>query len=259
MKIILYDAMSYLRLRLETEKGPFLVRGVLNETQLPGVRIWVWDGVGGNSRRRKIFPAYKTSRVHKPGVIQAMDYFRELLALTPTWQIRMPGWEGDDVIAALTKHFLATTQSPIHIDCRDADLAALCALSPRVTCSHMPKELKATDIRLYKLCVGDPSDDIPGIKGFGKGGWEKADKASLRRLVGKILDREEWSDGEATACGLRPTSINWLRDERNVDELAVMRRIIDPIDIPYADLTAALQRGVYDPARLHAKLEQFYL
>lgn len=263
-QIVLYDAMSYLRVRLETEKPQDVLRGALNETQNPyGMRIWVWDGIGGNAKRRAIFPPYKTSREKKPGVMQAMDFIRELIGLTNAWQIRLPGFEGDDVVAALTHHFFQTTNLPISIQCRDADLAALCALDPRrITCSHAVK-IPYHDIPLYKLTFGDNSDDIPGIKGFGQKGWDACDRAGLGKLIYELIDQrrplQPHERERALAVGLRPGSCTWLESQENIDALGAMKRCIDPLPIDMALIDEHLKQGENDWAAINAKLAEFML
>lgn len=261
-KIVLYDALSYLRVRMETEKPHDLLKGVVNESQNNhGTRIWVWDGPGGNGARRKIFPAYKSTREHNPANIANMDFIRELLAMTGVWQVRVPGFEGDDVIAALTKHFLATTALPIDIQCRDGDLTALCDLSPRVTCSQDSK-IPFRLIRLYKTCVGDPSDDIPGIKGFGKGGWEKADKAALKKIVDQVCTwgaLSEKDEAAALAAGLSKSSFNWLCSEENATTVAIMRRIIDPLPVSQELINTHLTRQQPDMVGVFKMMERYML
>ena len=261
MKIVLYDALSHLRVRMEKESGGSFMRGLLNEAQQPGIRVWIWDGPGGNAARRKIYPPYKTTRVAKPGVIQNMDFVRELLAMTPVWQCRIPGFEGDDTIAALVEHFLKTTDLPIHIEGRDGDLVANCALSPRVTCAHSVKDRTPAQIRFYKLAVGKTTDTIPGIKGFGKGGWEKADKAGLQSLIYQTLDAQQplsaEQEGRALSVGLSKASFNWLCVQENIDDLRAMRTVSDPLPIPIEVLNQHLVPGVYSPAKLEATLKEF--
>ena len=262
-KVILYDALSYLRVRLETESTGDFLRGTLNEAANPfDTRIWVWDGPGANAKRRAIFPPYKTKRVPKPGLIQQMDFIRELLALTGVWQIRVPEFEGDDVVAALTKHFLATTDQAIHIQCRDADLTALCALSPRVTCAHQTKE-PVHLIQLYKVCVGDGSDDIPGIKGFGQKSWDEADKAALKRFVDRlIMWRNPITDDdetEALAIGFPKASCSWLRSQENIDLLCAMKMVIDPLPVPADLINQYLKRQPRDELAMAAKMKEFML
>lgn len=262
-KIVLYDSLSYLRVQLETTKLRDFLMGCLNQTANPyDLRIWVWDGEGANKARRALFPAYKTRKKPKGTVIRDLNFVRELMAFTGSWQIRVPGFEGDDVIAALTEHFLATTNLPIEIVCRDADIAALCALSPRVTCTYDPK-MPASDIRLYKTTVGDPSDTIPGLKGFGKGGWDECDKEGLRALITDLLDnRRPLTDDEvprALAIGIRPGTCNWLKEQENIDELAVMRRIIEPLPVEQGLINTHLKQGVRDEATLHRLCSEYML
>lgn len=263
-KVVIYDALSHLRVRMETEKPSDFLQGVLNEAANPfGTRIWVWDGPGGNKARRALFPAYKTSREYKPGIIKAMDFVRELIALTGSWQVRVPGFEGDDVVAALVNHFHATTDLPIEIVCRDGDLAALCAINPqRIRCSHQVK-VPYHQIALYKLCVGDPSDDIPGIKGFGKGAWEKADKANLGQFLTNLLDARrpaaDLEEGLALSLGMSKASFHWLQVQENIDALGAMRRIIAPLPVSADLINQYLHRGERDEAALMAKLSEFML
>jgi hypothetical protein len=263
MKIILYDALSAFRVRMEREPGTMFLRGVINETRLPDLRVYVWDGPGGNKARRDLFPAYKTKREYKPGVIQDMGFVRELLSMTPSWQVRIPGFEGDDVIAALVQHFLITTDMNIEIVCRDGDIAALCALSPRVSSNYTMKDVPVADIQLYKVCVGDPADCIPGIKGFGKGAWAGADKAGLRKLIDRLADTKAPLTSEdeswALAIGLGKASFNWLCVQANIDELLVMRRIIDFLPIPADVLSAHLIKGTDQPEALAARMKEFRL
>lgn len=261
-KIILIDALSYLRLKMENEDPKMFIRGVLNETKLSDLRIWVWDGPGGNDARRALFPAYKT-RPYNPSVITAMNFVRELIDLTPAWQIRIPGFEGDDVIAHLVKHFLKTTDLPIQMLHRDGDLNALCALSDRVQTSYTPATpIPFHLIRLYKVCVGDGSDTIPGIKGFGKGSWEGADKAALALLI-RDIERgvDPTSDDEARLLGMgvSKASTNWLMKRENCDQVRIMARIIDPLPIPEETINAHMKMGTDDPVALEAKLREFLI
>lgn len=264
-KIIIIDALSYLRVKLENEKQnpQMFIRGILNEAQLPGMRIWVWDGLGGNDARRAIFPQYKT-REYNHAVTTAMNFVRELIGLTAAWQIRVPGFEGDDVIAHLVNHFLKTTKDiPIQMLHRDGDLNALCALSDRVQTSHVPvTPIPFHLIRLYKICVGDTSDTIPGIKGFGKGGWEKADYAALSLLIRDIergTDPTEDDEARILALGMSKASFNWLLKRENCDMVRAMARIIDPLPVPEELIRKHMTPGQNNPAALEAKLKEFLL
>lgn len=265
-KIIIVDALSALRVKLETERPQDFLNGVLNTSRVNqfAMKIWVWDGKGGNQRRRDIFPAYKSTRPKNPDVIKAMDFVRELIGLTDAWQIRVPGYEGDDVVAALVQHFLATTDLSIQVDCRDGDLVALNALSNRVTNTHKPRDnVPPNLIRLYKAYIGDPSDDIPGLKGFGKGGWEKGDHVALGRILAGVCHApHDWTEGHqnlALAAGISKASCTWLSDEENRRQWAIMKRIIDPIEVPKELLNEHLKQGKNDYNALNEHLKTFML
>lgn len=253
-KVVIIDALSHLRVRMENEPGLMFLRGVMNDAFLPGMRIWVWDGPRASASRKAIYPAYKTrpNRDHQAEL--NLNLVRDMLDCTSSWQIRMPDVEGDDVIAALTAYFLrAQPQSSIEVLCRDSDLVALAA-DPRVSVSHQVKGVEPRHIRLRKLCLGKPSDTIPGIKGFGQKAWDAADKDELQRVMNEVL------------AGLRPdtshlmskASSNWLEDPENVELLRVFARVIDPIPIPDDQLNRWLKQGSNDPLKL-AELQRTYL
>jgi hypothetical protein len=256
MKIIIYDALSALRVRMENEPGVMFLRGVVNDTQLGGLRIWVWDGPRSSASRKAIYPAYKSSRVHTPGVDIQMGLVRELLEFTPAWQVHMPDVEGDDVVAALVEYFLRTQpDARIEIMGRDGDLVANCALSPRVTSAHQVKGVQPKHIRLRKLTVGKGSDDIPGVKGFGQGAWDKADKDQLQVLMDQVLAGQ---NPDASHL-MSKASCNWLDDPANVHELRLMKRCIDPMPISDELLNQYLKQGTHDPAALEAKMKEYLL
>lgn len=188
MKVVLYDSMSALRVRLEQKLEPahLMIRGVLNDALAPGrLSIFVWDAKGGNDARRAIFPGYKNRPPAPNDTYAALRLLQELLQFTPAWQAWHDGFEGDDVIAALVNHFRG--QATIEIVTRDGDLTALCG--PGVTCSAQAK-CPAHLVPLYKLALGDKSDTIPGLKGFGDKAWEAADKVALGQLLNEICDTQ---------------------------------------------------------------------
>ena len=247
MKICLIDAMSVLRVRLENRERQ-LVRGVINEACQPGrIAIWVWDGAGGNDTRRAIFAGYKTRGPTPSNIHTALNLLRELLTYTPAYSARLKGFEGDDVIAALANHFRG---QDVEIHSRDGDLTALGVPVIGAT-AKVPTHL----VRLFKLCRGDPSDTIPGIKGFGQKTWDECDKVGLEKLIVRILARGEWTDEEATLVGLSRASINWLRI--NADQLGAMYRCIQPLPIQPEVLSAAVKQGTDDPAKREALMSRF--
>jgi hypothetical protein len=251
--IVIYDAMSALRVRLEQKHEPahMLLRGVLNDAVVPGrLTIWVFDGKGGNDRRRAIFPNYK-NRPPAPGATYTMlRLLQELLGYTAAWQAQLDGFEGDDIIAALVDNFRGKGQIEIHT--RDADLIAL-----GVPCRGVKTNIPARDMRLFKLCCGDSSDTIPGIKGFGEGAWAGCDKEGVRQLIDKIIAHEPWDEGHALAVGIPSRSIKWLKE--NPDLLGAMRRVIEPLPMTMEQLSRAIKQGVDNAPARNAALQRYLL
>ena len=186
LKIV--DANNYLRIQLERDPTGLPLRTITSEiTFSKDVWIFVWDGKGGNERRRALFPEYKMKRLPASEPIwNAMNMAREVLGHTKALQITVPGYEGDDVIAALVA--LHGQKMETQILSNDRDLTALGVSMPMVNKVAAPPEL----IRLYKATVGDPSDNIPGIKGFGQKAWETCDKGELLRWYTRPFDL--WND-----------------------------------------------------------------
>jgi len=79
--------------------------------------------------------------------------------------IRVKGWEADDVIATLVR---SEPNEQFIIESTDVDFMQL----PNVRIAReKPAPVEPQYMRLYKTLVGDPSDNIGGLKGFGKGAW----------------------------------------------------------------------------------------
>lgn len=252
-KIVIHDAMSSLRMRLENRhvSALMMMRGIINEALVPGrMTIWAWDGKGGNDRRRAIFPGYKNRPPTPSDMHAALGMLRELLKFTPAWQAQADGYEGDDMVATLVEHFRG--QYPIEIITRDGDLTGLCG--PGVTCKA-PAPVPPDLIRLYKLTVGDPSDTIPGVSGFGKGSWAKCNHTLLGRVMDDFLFNAPVSDNRAAEAGLQPRHINWIRD--NHPTLLAMHQIIQPMLLTPEEFNAALSQGVDNPAAREAVLKEF--
>ena len=252
-KIVIHDAMSSLRMRLENRHvSPIhMMRGILNETARPDqLVIWAWDGRGGNDARRAIFPGYKDRPPTPDATHVALRFLKELLGHPAAWQAQLDGFEGDDMVAALLERFRGT--APIEIVSRDGDLTALCG--PGVTCKA-PAPAPPGWIRLYKLTVGDPADRIPGISGFGKGAWASSDLPALEQVIQAYLDGLEVSEDRALSAGLSKRHINWL--EHNRPTLLAMKQIIDPLPISPEQLEASLVQGTDNPAAREAILGKF--
>jgi DNA polymerase-1 len=153
--------------------------------------IVVYDGVGGSQRRRKIHPGYKTNR--KPGKrITRWDAFKnateeknamkiqfsrliEYLDLLPINVISIDRIEADDTIA-----YIAHTLLDEDVTIMSADQDFLQLVNERITVwSPIKKKfytprmvmddygVPAHNFLMYKVLMGDKSDNIEGVKGLG--------------------------------------------------------------------------------------------
>ncbi|AKU43596.1 5'-3' exonuclease [Caulobacter phage Seuss] len=263
MRLVIVDANSWVRVKMESERPQDFIRGILNLTGTNALifRVWVWDGYKGNDARRALFPRYKSRPPSNPDIMKNLNFVRELIGLTNSWQVQIPGFEGDDVVAALTKHFVDTTDYPITIAARDGDLAALRCLAPtRITCEYTGK-IQHDLVRLYKAYVGDQSDTIPGLKGFGDGAWEKADKVALQKILDAVRadPSQPVNEEQCLAAGISKASVTWLSSQENRTEWAIMARIIEPLPIPHDVLHGHLKQGTDDPAALMEMMKRYML
>lgn len=135
--------------------------------------IGVWDGPKAKMARQVHLPGYKQGREKLPEIHEQLTLAREqinrMLRQVGVTTCVVAGREADDVIGYLVKHLRDRTNI---ISTVDGDLAVLVDDN-----THIWKngELDKNPfgpfphkfITLYKALVGDPSDKIPGAKGFG--------------------------------------------------------------------------------------------
>ena len=153
--------------------------------------IVVYDGAGGSQRRRKIHPDYKANR--KPGKrITRWDAFKnateeknamkiqfsrliEYLDFLPINVISIDRIEADDTIA-----YIAHTLLDEDVTILSADQDFLQLVDERITVWSPTKKkfytprmveadygVPAHNFLMYKVLMGDKSDNIEGVKGLG--------------------------------------------------------------------------------------------
>lgn len=135
--------------------------------------IGVWDGLQAKQARQMHLPAYKAGREKLPQIHEQLTLAREQvnrrLRQVGVTTCAVKGREADDVIGYLAQEL---RDRPNIVSTVDGDLAVLVDDN-----THIWKggELDKNPfgafphkyITLYKALVGDPSDKIPGAKGFG--------------------------------------------------------------------------------------------
>jgi hypothetical protein len=247
--IKIYDGNNYYRLLLETDFTGLAPRTILtNFLNDHDPVIWVWDGKGGNARRRALYDGYKRNRQPlKRDITVGFDLLEEMLRHTKAIQVKVPGFEGDDVVASLTRHY-AKAGEPVSIYSNDFDFSQLTGEFPGlVFCGYRPKDSVPPYLsRYYKICVGDASDNIPGIKGFGQKTWDETDKKVLVAWVDDIVERRLVRD-----IGLPP------RIKVNIDEVQTFAKIIDFFTVPMNLISQHMTVGKCDYAAADALLKEY--
>lgn len=167
-----------------------MVRKVLREEQPDGVVV-AMDPPGG-SFRKEIYADYKANRDAQPEDLRVqIPVARELVENLGLRILEAKGFEADDVIATLVER--APADLEIVIVSTDKDLMQL--VSDRVVLLDTMKDKRIGPAEVeerfgvlpdklldLRALVGDPSDNIPGVKGIGEKGAAK--------LIG------EWGDLE---------------------------------------------------------------
>jgi hypothetical protein len=160
-QLTLYDARNWAHAEFVTGHS---MRDCLNHiANSPSPTIVIWDGDGSRKPRQKIFAGYKAKRPPLAEDLRAQfDLLESLATLTTATTIKVDGYEADDVLAHMANEWKV---GPVVIYSSDRDLLQI----PNVRLDGDNKlKCERRYLRLYKATVGDPSDCIPGIPGFGE-------------------------------------------------------------------------------------------
>ncbi|MBT4207978.1 hypothetical protein HOE22_06495 [Candidatus Woesearchaeota archaeon] len=158
----------------------------------PTRTIIVFDGKGGSTRRRKLFPDYKAQRKTKirlnrsdsfenldderQSMMMQLSRTAEYLETLPVTIISVDNIEADDAMAYIAKQLLPESNHVIMST--DKDFLQLVndkisVWSPTKKKLYKPDNLKeeyeisANNFLTYRLLEGDKSDNIPGVMGVG--------------------------------------------------------------------------------------------
>lgn len=249
--IRLVDGNNYFRRMLESDGSPTILRNLVGEVdRSDAVEIWVWDGPNHLKIRRNIYPAYKTNRTPtEDGVRELTGLFREALCHTKALQIQVPGFEADDVIATL-----AETYRPegIKIISNDKDFLQISG----VLIDRDPiAGIAASDIRLYKTLVGDKSDNIPGLAGFGEKAWTTCDRDAFRDFFETRTGVPQDLAKVQEQFGITPKPAKFLME--NTKDVLAMWDIIGFFHVPPNLIAEHTASGKPDAERADAVLSEY--
>jgi hypothetical protein len=215
---------------------------------------WIWDGVGGVNLRRKVYPAYKVQRTPAVDSFYSMlTLVKELLHHSGAVQVEVPNYEADDVIATLAQE-LSAKQHKCFIRSNDGDFQQLC-VNPLITCEASAKR-PADLVRLYKTCVGDSSDNISGIPGFGPKTWDKVSKPLLADVVADQI--AGGSHPRLRELELPAKVLDFLHTE-GTGQLRTLWEIVGFYPVPSALIDKHTRVGLADLPLVHSIMQKYMM
>ncbi len=224
---------------------------LLREEQPDAVAV-VFDAPGG-SFRRELYADYKATRDAQPEDLSVQfPWVRRVVDAYGIRTLEVPGVEADDVIATLVD--TAPDDTEIGIVSTDKDLMQL--VSERVALLDTMKDRRFGPAEVEermgvppelvldtRALVGDPSDNIPGVKGIGEKG-----AATLIREWGSLEALLEHA-ADVKAKRAREALLEHADDARLSKELATLRRDVElpatPADLRCGEPDRSALRTLY--------------
>lgn len=249
----LFDGNNVFRRLLESDVTGQPLRMLLAEVEGYQQRgdqvIFCWDPPNAIQRRRKIVPHYKAGRPPMADdVRQSQELMKTLFAHAAVLQCEVPTYEADDVIAALARN----AGPDVLIHSNDGDFLQLgVPTTADIALRKVPPEL----IRLHKAAVGDPSDNLKGIKGFGEKSWLGADHAALRLLI-ETPGTNPWPE-QLQRQGLSKASAGWLVADGNLALVRADWEAAGFLDVEDHEIAAGFRHPIYDPKTVAEILNRF--
>jgi DNA polymerase I len=223
---------------------------VLREEQPDAVVVAV-DPPGGSDFRRELHAGYKATRDAQPEDLSSqLPLARELIDAWGIPVIEVPGYEADDVIATLVRR--AGDDDEVLIVSTDKDLMQLVGERVRLLDTMKDRRVGPSEVeerfgvppeKLLDLraLTGDPSDNIPGVKGIGEKGAAK--------LLAEFGDLEELLSHADRVSAKRAREAL----QAHADEARLSKRLATLIDdVPISVDPARLGPPRPDPERLRA-------
>ena len=217
--------------------------------------IIIWDGKGGSSRRRKMYPEYKAKRKTNIRLNRAYDFETieeeranmirqiqrtiEYLDFLPITMLSIDNVEADDIIAYASKQVL--TDSKVTIMSSDKDFLQLVddrisVWSPTKKKLYRPEQvmeeygIPSHNLLMYRIFDGDKSDNINGVFGYGL-------KTVLKKLP-FLQEDKQFSVDDAI------TEVDELEEHREI-----MERNFDLMQLHNVNISASAKTKTIDKIR----------
>lgn len=212
------------------------VGAVVRDLQCTQV-IVIFDGKGGSSRRRKIFPNYKKDRKMTMRMNRQIDFdtweekeqnmkaqliaFAQYLDLLPIKVMAVDNVEADDVIAYITLNYFKDDEKIIMSS--DKDFLQLVDEKTKVWAPTKKKlygidevieeyHIHPYNITINRILDGDKSDNIDGVKGFGV--------KRLAKIFPFLKEEKKYELDEIKEYA-----------EQNVEKFGLLQKLVDNYDI----------------------------
>tara|TARA_Y100000310_G_scaffold335098_1_gene416314 strand:+ start:4450 stop:5307 length:858 start_codon:yes stop_codon:yes gene_type:complete len=166
------------------------LKSYVNKFKPDGIFV-CWDGANGSVRKRAIFPDYKQNRrpffIKDPSSSESdnklwqLQKLVEYLKFFPVCQIYIDNCEADDVIYYLTEKFkkikkIITTSDQDMYQLIDENTNVYSLSRKQIINENFIIEnynVSPENFAFYKSFIGDPSDNIKGLKGIGQKKFNK--------------------------------------------------------------------------------------
>ena len=217
--------------------------------------IIIWDGKGGSSRRRKMYPEYKAKRKTNIRLNRAYDFETieeeranmirqiqrtiEYLDFLPITMLSIDNVEADDIIAYTAKQVL--TDSKVTIMSSDKDFLQLVddrisVWSPTKKKLYRPEQvmeeygIPSHNLLMYRIFDGDKSDNINGVFGYGL--------KTVQKKLPFLQEDKQFSVDDAI------TEVDELEKHREI-----MERNYDLMQLHNVDISASAKTKTIDKIR----------
>jgi DNA polymerase-1 len=211
----------------------------------------------GRPFRHELFDGYKAGREDiDPDVKAQVDRLRPLLDALDVWQVAGAPFEADDYIASLTARWRRERpEADVLVVSGDRDLFQCVGEGVRMlyplkgirqskvfdTAAVVEKfGVPPAKLRDFKALVGDPSDNIPGVKGVGE-------KTAARLLTHHDTLEGVYASLEECTPALR-RNLEAGFDAAHLSRELVTLREDAPVDAPAEALEMAFDRAVAEEA-----------
>ena len=229
--------------------------------------IIIFDGKGGSTRRRKIFPDYKMKKNVRFRVNRALSLdmdqseesssmkyqivkLIEYLNMLPVTTICMDSVEADDVMALLARSYFSGLGKKCTIMSTDKDFLQLVnedvtVYSPTKRTVYTPEKVSLeygihpNNFLLYRTIDGDRGDNINGMKGVG----EKKLKTAFPELSTEVkLSVDDLLKISEEKKKEMPLYKNFLKEENQ----SLLKRNYDLMQLVDSILPASMQTKIFD-------------